>query len=348
MNTQNTNRLPAEWGPQSAIMLTWPHVHSDWQPFLEYVDPVFCEIAFYSSLHERVLIACWDDNHQAHISNLLDERGTDLNQVDLYTVRSNDSWARDHGPITIFKQQKPVLLDFSFNGWGNKYEAKLDNAISRHLCSQGAFANSEFKSIDLVLEGGSIESDGHGTLLTTSRCLLSPQRNPTLDRPQLEQQLNQLLGFDRFLWLEHGHLAGDDTDSHIDTLARFCSVDTICYVSCDDPADEHYEALQEMATELTAFRQANGKPYKLVPLPMTQPIYNEDGVRLPGTYANFLIINNAVLVPTYEDEHDNLALQQLAMCFPDREIIAINCRALIEQYGSLHCVTMQLPEGVLA
>jgi len=329
-------------------MLTWPHMHSDWQPFLEYVEPVFCEIAYHSSLHERVLISCWDDNHQTHISNLLSESGTDLNQIRFYQIKSNDSWARDHGPITIFKQQEPVLLDFSFNGWGNKYEAKLDNAISRHLCSQGAFASNEFESIDMVLEGGSIESDGHGTLLTTSRCLLSPQRNPSLNKSQLEIQLSQLLGIDRFLWLEHGHLAGDDTDSHIDTLARFCSKDTICYVSCDDPTDEHFDALQEMAAELTAFKQANGKPYNLVPLPMTKPIHNEDGVRLPSTYANFLIINNAVLVPSYEDEHDSLAQQQLASCFPDREIIAINCKALIEQYGSLHCVTMQLPEGVLA
>ncbi|HHJ80162.1 MAG TPA: agmatine deiminase family protein, partial [Candidatus Tenderia electrophaga] len=230
----------------------------------------------------------------------------------------------------------------------NKYEAKLDNAISRQLCRQGAFANSQFESIDLVLEGGSIESDGLGTLLTTSRCLLSPQRNPSLNQSQLETQLSQLLGVDRFLWLQHGHLAGDDTDSHIDTLARFCGPDTLCYVSCDDPADEHYQALQAMAAELTAFRQTNGKPYTLVALPMTHPIHNKDGVRLPATYANFLIINNAVLVPSYEDEHDELAQQQLARCFPDREIIAINCKPLIEQYGSLHCVTMQLAEGVLA
>jgi len=348
MNPQNTIQLPAEWTRQSAVMLTWPHVHSDWRPFLEDVEPVFCDIAYHSSLHERVLISCWDDSHRGHISSLLGERGTNLSQIRFYKIKSNDSWARDHGPITIFKQQKPVLLDFSFNGWGSKYEAKLDNAISRQLCSQGAFANTEFESVDLILEGGSIESDGLGTLLTTSRCLLSPQRNPSLGRSQLEQQLSHLLGINRFLWLEHGHLAGDDTDSHIDTLARFCSADTICYISCDDPADEHFDALQNMAAELTAFRQANGKPYKLVALPMTHPIHNEDGVRLPSTYTNFLIINNAVLVPTYEDEHDNIALQRLAVCFPGREIIAINCKPLIEQYGSLHCVTMQLPAGVLA
>ncbi len=348
MNRKNTTQLPAEWAPQSAIMLTWPHMHSDWQAFLENVEPVFCDIAYHSSLHQRVLICCWDDSHQKHVSKLLKERGTDLTRIRFYKIKSNDSWTRDHGPITIIKQQQPVLLDFGFNGWGNKYEAKLDNAINRQLCSQGAFADSPFESIDLILEGGSIESDGLGTLLTTRRCLLSPQRNPSLNKSQLETQLSQLLGVERFLWLEHGHLAGDDTDSHIDTLARFCCPDTICHVSCDDPTDEHYPALQAMAAELATFRQANGKPYKLVPLPMPQPIYNEDGVRLPATYANFLIINNAVLMPGYEDEHDGLALQQLANCFPDREIIAINCKPLIEQYGSLHCVTMQLPKGVLA
>lgn len=328
-------------------MLTWPHDHSDWQPFLKEVEPVFCAIAREVSLRERVLISCWDNSHQQHISNRLTEHGVNLQQVRFHNVPSNDTWARDHGPITIMKQGRPVLLDFTFNGWGGKYEANLDNAITRQLCSQNAFGSTRLETVNLVLEGGSIETDGLGTLLTTSRCLLSPRRNPSLDRSQLEQRLKQVLGVKRILWLEHGHLAGDDTDSHIDTLARFCSADTLCYVSCDDPADEHYSALQAMAADLAQFRQANGEPYKLVALPMPNPIYNEDSVRLPGTYANFLIINAAVLVPTYEDENDDLALMRLAECFPEREIIAVNCKPLIEQYGSLHCVTMQIPANVL-
>ncbi len=348
MNRQNTIQLAAEWAPQSAVILTWPHIHSDWQPLLKRVEPVFCDIAYHSALQQQVLINCWDGSHRIHVNKLLRERGVDLRKIRFYTIKSNDSWSRDHGPITIFRQQKPVVLDFSFNGWGNKYEAQLDNAINRQLYHQGAFADHPFESIDFILEGGSIESDGLGTLLTTRRCLLSPQRNSSLNQSQIETQLSQRLGFDRFLWLEHGHLAGDDTDSHIDTLARFCRADTICYVSCNDPAEEHYPALQAMAAELAAFRQRNGKPYTLIPLPMPQPIHNEKGVRLPATYANFLIINNAVLIPSYEDEHDSLAQQQLASCFPDRKIIAINCTPLIEQYGSLHCVTMQLPAGVLA
>lgn len=346
MSEANVTQLPAEWAPQSGVMLTWPHAHSDWQPFLKEVEPVFADIAYHVSLHERVLISCWDENHKNHIDIRLNERGVDPGRVRYYSVPSNDSWARDHGPVTVLKQGQPVLLDFIFNGWGAKYDASLDNAITRHLCSQTAFGDTPIETVNLVLEGGGIESDGQGTLLTTSRCLLSPHRNPTLDKTGIEQRLAKLLGIERFLWLDHGHLAGDDTDSHIDTLARFCSPDTLCHVSCEEREDEHYPALQAMAEELAAFRQANGKPYRLVALPLPKAIYNEDGVRLPATYANFLIINDAVLVPIYQDQHDALALQRLGECFPQRQIIGINCKPLIEQYGSLHCVTMQIPAGV--
>lgn len=327
-------------------MLTWPHRHSDWQPLLETVEPVFCDIAQHAARHGQVLISCWDTAHRDHIHHQLNQRGVDPARLHVHLVQSNDTWARDHGPITVLEQGRPRLLDFGFNGWGNKYEAGLDNAITRHLYSQGAFGDVPLDSIELILEGGSIESDGQGTLLTTSRCLLSPQRNPGLERGQIEAQLRALLGVERVLWLEHGHLAGDDTDSHIDTLARFCTTDTICHVSCDDPRDEHYAPLQAMATELANLRQSDGRPYRLVELPLPQPIHNHDGVRLPATYANFLIINDAVLVPTYGDARDGLALERLQGCFPEREIVAIDCRALIQQYGSLHCVTMQIPEGV--
>lgn len=328
-------------------MLTWPHPHSDWQPFLNEVEPVFSNIALHIARHEQLLISCWDENHRERIKTSLNKHAVDLTQINFYIVRSNDTWARDHGPIIIRNQGQPILLDFTFNGWGNKYDAKLDNAVTRQLCRQNAFGDTRLQTIDFVLEGGSIETDGQGTLITTSHCLLSPHRNPSLNRAKIEARLSQSLGVKRILWLENGHLAGDDTDSHIDTLARFCSEDTICYISCDDPHDEHYSALQAMAEELTNFRQTNGEPYKLVPLPMTNAIHNKDGTRLPATYANFLIINNAVLIPTYQDEHDDLALERLTPCFPQREIIAIDCKPLIQQYGSLHCVTMQLPAGVL-
>ena len=339
--------LPPEWAPQSAVQLTWPHGDSDWAPYLPEVEPVFVELARQISLLETVLIACHDEDLREHIRTLLHTAGVIEQNLRLLVTPSNDTWARDHGPITVFEDGKPCLLDFGFNGWGLKYRANFDNQISRRLHVQCAFGDTPLRTIGLMLEGGGIETDGQGTLLTTAECLLSPNRNPHLRPEELEAELRRLFGVQRVLWLHHGYLAGDDTDSHIDTLARLCSPDTIAYVRCDDPADEHFEALAAMEAELQAFRTLDGKPYRLVPLPWPAPRRNADGDRLPATYANFLIINGAVLVPTYRDTKDAEALSALADCFPDRKIIGIDCSPLIQQFGSLHCVTMQIPEGVV-
>ncbi len=339
--------LPPEWAPQSGVMLTWPHAHGDWATCLATVEPVFVAIARAVSRRERALIGCYDGAHRAHVAALLRAAGVALTRVVLRVAASNDTWARDHGPITVLCRNEPTLLDFGFNGWGGKYPYELDDAITRRLYESDAFGDTPLQTVDLVLEGGSIEVDGSGTLLTTSRCLLSNTRNPALTRERLEATLKELLGLNRILWLDHGYLAGDDTDSHIDTLARFCDARTIAYVACDDPADEHHAELTAMEQELRKFRAADGTPYRLVALPWPRAKYNEDGERLPATYANFLIINGAVLVPTYDDPADGVALTRLKECFPDREIVAIDCLPLIYQYGSLHCVTMQLPKGVL-
>jgi agmatine deiminase len=270
-----------------------------------------------------------------------------MGRVTLCPIATNDTWARDFGPITVFENGSPLLLDFGFNAWGLKFPADLDNRITANLARIGAFGHCPVHVPGLILEGGSLDSDGNGTLLTTSACLLSPNRNPHLDRAGIEQALCDHLGARRVLWLEHGALAGDDTDAHIDTLARFCPDDTIVHVCCDNPADEHCAELTAMATELRTFRTVRGAPYRLVPLPWPQPCHDADGHRLPATYANFLAINEAVLVPTYNVPQDATALQILAEVFPDREIIGIDCRPLIVQHGSLHCVTMQIPQGVL-
>lgn len=328
-------------------MLTWPHAHSDWRPWLAEVEPVFAAIAHAAAEREQVIITAYDAAHLTHIRTLLQGAGTDLDRVHLHIAPSNDTWVRDHGPITVTKNGTPLLLDFIFNGWGDKFDATLDNELVRRLHAQAAFGATPLMSIDFVLEGGSIEVDGAGSLLTTERCLLSPQRNLTLNRAAIEARLREWLGIDRVLWLTHGYLAGDDTDSHIDTLARFCSPDTICYVACDDAGDEHYAELKAMEQELQALRSATGAPYRLIPLPWPQAKYGDDGRRLPASYANFLIINGAVLAPTYDDAADNAALARLKTCFPDRAIIGIPCLPLIRQYGSLHCVTMQLPADVL-
>lgn len=338
--------LPAEWAIQDAVLLTWPHAASDWQPWLVQVDPVFVEIARQVCRRERLIVSCFDSAHRDHVRNLLTQGQVDCERVALYIIPSNDSWVRDHGPITVLGNGTPRLLDFTFNGWGNKFAGELDNTVTRRLHKEGAFGATPLKTIDLVLEGGSIETDGQGTLLTTASCLLAPGRS-SLTRHALEARLKEVFGLRRVLWLEHGYLAGDDTDGHIDTLARFCDPETICYMACDDPSDEHYPELNAMAAELRQFRTLDDQPYRLLPLPWPQARYNTDGRRLPASYANFLIINNAILAPTYADPADAQALTCLTQAFPRHEIVGIPCSPLIMQYGSLHCVTMQLPAGML-
>jgi agmatine deiminase len=338
-------RLPAEWEPQDGVLLAWPHAATDWAPVLPLVVQVFIRIATEISHFEQALVvACAADR----VEEQLRKAGADMRRIRLIDLPSDDTWSRDFGPITVLDNDRPVLLDYVFNGWGNKFPAGLDNLITRRLHQAGRFGQTPMRPFDLVLEGGSIESDGAGTLLTTTACLLNPNRNPELDQAQVEELLRHQLGARHFLWLNHGYLAGDDTDSHIDTLARLAPRDTILYVACDDPQDEHYGALAAMAEELRTFRTPDGQPYRLLPLPWPKPVFDAEGDRLPATYANFLIINGAVLVPTYNDPADALALRTIGEAFPDRAIIGIDCSALILQHGSLHCVTMQLPRGVLS
>ena len=337
-------RFPAEWEAQDGVLLAWPHESTDWHPVLAAVEPVFVEIVRQISRFELVLIVAPDKDE---VAAKLRQGGAVMERVRIHEIASNDTWARDFGPLTVLEDGRPLLLDFGFNGWGLKFASNLDNQINRNLHAAGAFAGLPLKTPGLILEGGSIECDGAGTILTTTECLESPNRNPHLSRQKIEGALTDLLGADRILWLEHGFLAGDDTDSHVDTLARLCPNDTIAYVACDDPADEHYPALQAMSEELRTFRTRSGDPYRLLPLPWPKASFDEDGGRLPATYANFLAINGAVLVPTYRDANDAVALAAIGEAFPGRQIIGIDCLPLIQQHGSLHCVTMQLPKGVL-
>lgn len=343
-------QLPAEWAPQSAVILTWPHPGTDWAGIIDEVEPVFLEIARSILRFEHLVISC---EHVIRLQDLERElndwaaRQNLAGRVHAVPAPANDTWARDHGPITVFTDQKPTLLDFRFNAWGGKFPWEKDNALNRHLANHGVFGANPVQPVDFVLEGGSIESDGEGTLLATSECLLTPTRNASMDRGAIEQFLSETLGADRILWLNHGYLAGDDTDSHIDTLARFCAPDHICYVACPDVADEHYSALAAMEEDLQEFRQRDGSPYKLTPLPWPDAVFDEEGERLPATYANFLIINDAVLLPVYNVPQDDDAIRTLGDIFPAREIIPIDCRPLVKQRGSLHCVTMQVPQGVV-
>jgi agmatine/peptidylarginine deiminase len=326
-------------------MLTWPHADTDWGPLLTEAEAVYLEIACHIIQYQKLIIVCHDREHHQRIHGLLNKANIASNHLALATAPGNDTWTRDHGPLTVITEQGPLLLDFHFNGWGGKYAAELDDQITRRLATTGCFGDTPLKSIELILEGGAVETDGQGTLLATEGSVITDSRNPGLAKQAIEKLLSEHLGIERFLLLKHGHLSGDDTDGHIDTLARFCDTETITHVTCL-PEDEDFAQIKAMVRELEALRTTDGHPYRLVPLPPLQPQYDEDGRRLPATYANFLIINGAVLLPVYKDPADEEAIRILASCFPGREIIPIDCRTLIRQNGSLHCITMQIPAQV--
>ncbi len=337
-------RLPAEWEIQDGVLLAWPHAGTDWAPILDKVLPVYREIIRTITRFEKVVMVT---HSAAELTLDLEQHDVDLRNIIICEAPINDTWTRDYGPVTVIYNNKPVLLDFGFNGWGLKFPANFDNQVTRRLKQLGALLPN-INSVGLIMEGGSIEADGLGTILTTAHCLLSPNRNPQLDKSEVEQALAAMIGARRILWLNHGWLAGDDTDSHIDTLARLCPDNTIIYQACDNPLDEHYDALKQMEQELQGFTANDGSSYRLLPLPWPKARFDADAHRLPATYANFLIINGAVLVPTYNDpDHDQPALEVIKTAFPGREIIGINCLPLLEQHGSLHCISMQLPQGVL-
>ncbi len=338
-------RFPAEWEPQDAILLAWPHAGTDWAERLSDVEQTYVALIAAISRFQKVLLCVADEAVAARARSLLAEANVELAQLHLIAITYDDTWLRDSGPITLLDELGSArFLDFHFTGWGGKFEASADDALISGLAERGLLRAQAVKRIDFALEGGAIETDGHGTLLSTWHCLA--ERHGADARESVTQTLRQSLNQQRVLWLEHGYLEGDDTDAHIDTLARFAPDNTIVYQACDDVDDSHHGELAAMAAELAALRTATGEPYRLHPLPWPKPIL-DGGRRLAASYANFLIINGAVLMPAYGDEADATAAAVLAQAFPGREIVPVPCRALIWQNGSLHCVTMQLPKGAI-
>ncbi len=340
----SSNNLIPEWEKQSAVLLAWPYPGGDFNPWLASVEDTYERITLAISERQTVILICRDLDHAAGLKQRLTAASATMANVHFIPLPYDDVWVRDTAPLSVRSDNGVVLMDFRFNGWGEKYPHEQDAALAKNLHASGILGNTPLKSVDFVLEGGSIESDGKGTLMTTRRCLLNPNRNPACNLADIENRLQQELGARRILWLSHGHAEGDDTDAHVDTLARFCSIDTIAYTACDDREDSLYAGFLAMEEELKTFTQSNGQPYRLVPLPIPRPRYSDSGERLPATYANFLIINGAVLVPVYDDPADRIALERIQSCFTDREIIAIPAIPLIRQYGSLHCMTMQFPD----
>jgi agmatine deiminase len=333
-------RMIAEWEPQRAVLMAFPHTQTDWydennpNSLQEALTP-FIRIAQAIAYATPVYILC----------DSIEETKTlfcSTRNMSFIHLPTNDTWTRDYGYISIKEDAQTKLLDFTFDGWGGKFDASLDNAINRTLHSKGYLGTSPLESIDFILEGGSIESNGEGVILTTSECLCNPNRNDGLSKQEVEIKLQTHLGATEVLWLDYGYLAGDDTDSHIDTLARFIDPHTIMYVKCTDREDEHYEALKKMETQLKSFKQPNGNPYTLIALPMVDAIYDSEGQRLPATYANFLITSHALIYPSYSVPQDQIAHEIFKNFFTHKEIIPINSLKLIEQGGSLHCSTMQI------
>ena len=342
--TDQTLRFPAEWEPQSAILLAWPHAGTDWAERLGEVEETYIAHVAAITRFQRVLVCVADDDVEAYARARLASNRIDMGRVDFIPLPYDDTWLRDTGPVSLAGDEGFKLLDFRFTGWGGKFEASEDDRLVQRLHESGILINSSLQSIDFALEGGAIETDGQGSLLTTWRCL--HERHPEATREELDRRLREWLRQDRVLWLDHGYLEGDDTDAHVDTLARFAPGDAIVFQACDDPADPHHAELSAMAAEIAALRTVDGRPYRLFPLPWPQPVV-DGGRRLAASYANYLVINGAVLMPAYGDPADDVAATVLARAHPGREVGQVPCRALIWQNGSLHCISMQLPAGLI-
>ena len=340
--TQNF-RFPAEWEPQSAILIAWPTADTDWAPRLGEVEDAYIALVAGITRFQPAIVIVADDDVEAYAQARLQSNRIDMSKVRFVTAPYDDTWLRDSGPITLRDGEGFRLMDFRFTGWGGKYGASDDDRIIERLQDDGVFGDAAREPVDFALEGGAIETDGTGTLLTTWRCL--HERHPDASREELTAKLSGWLRQDRVLWLDHGYLEGDDTDAHIDTLARLAPDDAIVFQACDDPTDAHFAELKAMADEIAALRTRDGQPYRLFPLPWAQPILDGER-RLAASYANFLILNGAVLMPSYGDDADDRAAAVLAEAFPGREIVQIDCRPIIWQNGSLHCLTMQLPQGL--
>lgn len=351
--------LPAEWQKQQAIQLTWPHTTNDWSNsnivnYLIDIDQYFIKLAQSILNYQDLIIAAENEESKDNIEKKLN-KNYPFN-LHVYISTSNGTWARDHGPITMLPKTtgKKLILDFEFNAWGGKFGYTKDNAVTKHLYHQAAFNSADYKKIDYILEGGAIECNGEGVLLTTASCLFNQNRNHQMTKQQTIDDLKQYLNVNNLVVIENSMLYGDDTDGHIDMLARFCNRDTILYTACDDQSNPNYANLKKLEQELLVLQKSNGiiDGLKLIPLYIPKVIHNAEKLKnnipdnvLPASYANFLILNGAVLVPIYNDpKYDQLALDTLSQAFPNRDILGLDSRIVIEQGGSLHCLTMQIPD----
>lgn len=320
-------RIPAEWEAQEALIVVFPPKKSDWEHSIKEIHQTYLEFISQIARFQKCMVICEDKKTLATAL-------PSLQNIELIEMPTNDTWIRDFGGINVYKNGKRQTYDFIFNAWGNKFEASMDNGITQRLFDEG-YLVGKLKTFDFVLEGGSIDSNGHGVMLSTAYCLFEENRNPELSKKKIKKTLMKLFGLKELIILKHGALMGDDTDSHIDTLARFIDKKTIAYVKCYDKKDEHYKELKKMEKEL----KKTG--FDLVPLPLPSAKYFNNH-RIPATYMNFVLINDAVLVPTYSDIYDEEVLKTFARHFPEREVVGIESSILIREHGSLHCASMNV------
>ncbi|MFA6038502.1 MAG: agmatine deiminase family protein [Legionellales bacterium] len=329
--------LPAEWHKQQAVLITFPDEHTIWKESLADIEPFYVTFAQAILAYQDLIIVCRNPEKQQYIEQLVGTAHT--HSLRFFHAEFNDIWIRDYGPISLLKGEKTKWLDFGFNAWGGKYAGDLDDQVTKELFDEHLLPIDQYARQDFILEGGAIETDGLGTLLITS-CVFTKTRNANLSAQQVKQSLNM----ERVITIEHGYLLGDDTDGHIDTLVRFCDAKTLAYSSCDNQDDPHYAPLKAMEAQLRELRDLAGNPYKLIPLPIPAAKYDGER-RLPASYANFLIINGAVLCPTYNDAQDDLILKRLGSAFPQHKIVPIPSLPLIQYNGALHCASMQIPSA---
>ncbi len=309
-----------EWNEQEYLMLSLPHEKSDWKPYLGEIVQAYKEFVRAASEFQKVLLIAPSKSDFVPFENMAN--------VEFFICDTNDTWIRDFGAIDILEDNRLKALDFTFNAWGNKFQSELDNEVNSKLFKEKF--KEKLTKIDFILEGGSIDFNGEGVMLTSSNCLLNENRNSHLDKSQIEAKLKEIFGLKQIIWLENGFIKGDDTDHHIDTLARFIDKNTIAYSVCEDEEDEHYIPLQKMKKEL----EATG--FNLIELPLPKPLYYE-GRRLGATYANFVFVNDALIMPFYKDENDEIIKQRLAKALPERKIVGVDARVFLRQNGSLHC-----------
>jgi agmatine deiminase len=335
--------MPPEWAPHQATWISWPHKHESWPGKFEPVEPVMVAAVAALSRSETVRINVLDQRHQEHVQELLSGK-VERSRVVFHQFPTNDAWCRDHGAIFVTRRaglptERALALDFRFNAWGGKYPPfDLDNAIPGKMA---AALGVPACPVDMVLEGGSIDVNGGGALLTTEQCLLHPNRNPGLGREAIEQNLRDTLGVQQIIWLGEG-IVGDDTDGHIDDLTRFVAERTVVTVVENNRSDENYQALAENRQRLNEVRLADDRGLEVIELTMPRPLHYE-GDRLPASYANFYIANRMVLMPAFDDPADEPNRSILAGCFPGREVVAIDCSDLVLGLGTFHCLTQQVP-----